>query len=219
MKRTTILLADDHTMVCAGLKKLLEPEYEVIGCVEDGHSLVKTALALRPDLVLVDVSMPMLNGVDAGRELKKLMPRVKLIFLTMNPDPEVASEALQVGASGYLLKESAEEELLLALRNALRGTSYVTPKISHAMEQAFIRDPRSLNRPKHLSDRQHELLQLLAEGRPMKEIANILAISHRTVRFHKYQIMEELGITNDSELVRYAIKHGIIPPDMSGPRA
>lgn len=214
MKRTTILLADDHTMICAGLKRLLEPEYEVIGCVGDGHSLVKTTLASCPDLVLVDVSMPILNGLDAGRELKKLMPRVKLIFLTMNSDPDVAREAFQIGASGYLLKESAEEELLLAVRNALRGISYVTPHISRAMEQAFILDPRSVNRPRHLSDRQREVLQLLAEGRPMKEIAHILAISHRTVRFHKYRIMEELGITNDSELVRYAIKHAIISPDI-----
>jgi DNA-binding NarL/FixJ family response regulator len=210
MKRTTVLLADDHTMVCAGLKRLLEPEYEVVGCVGDGHSLVKTATDLRPDVVLVDVTMPILNGLDAGRELKKLMPRVKLIFLTMNPDPEVASEALEIGASGYLLKDSAEEELLLAVRNALRGMSYVTPQIRHAMEQEFIRDPKSLNRPRHLSDRQREVLQLLAEGRPMKEVAHILAISPRTVRFHKYRIMDELGITNDSELVRYAIKHSII---------
>jgi DNA-binding NarL/FixJ family response regulator len=219
MKRTTVLLADDHTMICAGLRKLLEPEYEVVACVGDGNSLVKTAMALRPDVALVDVTMPILNGLDAGRELKKLMPRLKLIFLTMNQDPEVASEALQIGASGYLLKDSAEEELLLALRNALRGISYITPRISHAMEQAFIRDPRSVSRPRHLSDRQREVLQLLAEGRPMKEIAHILAISHRTVRFHKYRIMEELGITNDSELVRYAIKHAIISPDVRGPQA
>ena len=212
MKRTTILLADDHALFCAALKKLLEPEYEVIGCVGDGHSLVKTALALRPDLVLVDVTMPLLNGVDAGRELKKLMPRVKLIYLTMNPDPEVATEALKIGASGYLLKESSEEELLQAVRNALRGTTYVTPQIRYAMEQAFIRDPSSLSRPRHLSDRQREVLQLLAEGRQMTDIAHILQISHRTVRFHKHRIMEELRITNDSEIVRYAIKHGMLPP-------
>jgi DNA-binding NarL/FixJ family response regulator len=191
----------------------------VIACVGDGHSLVKTALALQPDVVLADVTMPLLNGLDAGRELKKLMPRVKLIFLTMNSDPDVASEALQIGALGYLLKESAEEELLIAIHNAMRGISYVTPQISRAIEQAFIRDPRSLGRPKHLSDRQREVLQLLAEGRPMKEIAEILAISHRTVRFHKYRIMEELGITRDSDLVRYAIKHAIISRDISGPEA
>jgi DNA-binding NarL/FixJ family response regulator len=212
MRRIRILLADDHTMICAGLKKLLEPEYEVIGCVGDGHALLKVAADLNPDLVLVDVGMPLLNGLDAGRELKKLMPKVKLIFLTMNPDPDVASEGFKIGASGYLLKSSQAEELLQAVHNVVRGTSYVTPQISSAMEQSFIRDPRSLIRVKHLTDRQREVLQMLAEGHAMKEIAYILRISHRTVRFHKYRIMEELGITNNSELVQYAIKHSIISP-------
>ena len=211
MRRTTILLADDHTMIRDGLRKLLEPEYEVIGCVGDGRALIKAVLELKPDLVLVDVGMPLLNGLDAGRELKKLAPRAKLIFLTMNPDPEVASEALRIGASGYLLKNSPGEELLKAVHNAVRGTSFVTPQITHAMEQRFIHDPRSVNQPRHLSDRQREVLQLLAEGRSMKEIAYVLEISHRTVRFHKYRIMEELGITTNSELVQYAIKHAIIP--------
>jgi DNA-binding NarL/FixJ family response regulator len=128
----------------------------------------------------------------------------------MNPDPQVASEALRIGASGYLLKDSEGEELLQAIHNVVRGTSYVTPQVKRAMEQSFIRDPRSLSRPKHLSDRQREVLQMLAEGRSMKEIAYILEISHRTVRFHKSRIMEELGITTNSELVQYAIKHSII---------
>lgn len=210
MKRTTILLADDHTMFCAGLQKLLEPEFEVIGCVQDGRALIKTALEMKPDLVLVDVGMPLLNGLDAGRELKKLMPRVKLIFLTMNPDAEIASEAFRIGASGYLLKNSLGEELVQAVHNAIRGASYVTPQISHAMEEMFIRDPQSLNRPKMLSDRQREVLQMLAEGQSMKEIAFILQISRRTVRFHKYKIMEELGIKTNAEIVQYAIKHSII---------
>ena len=210
MQRITILLADDHTMFCAALQKLLEPEYEVVGCVKDGRALIKAATDLNPDLVLLDVGMPLLNGLDAGRELKKLLPRAKLIFLTMNPDPQVASEALRNGASGFLLKDSEAEELLLAIHNVIRGTSYVTPQVKRAMEQSFIRDPRSLSRPKHLSDRQREVLQMLAEGRSMKEIAYILEISHRTVRFHKSRIMEELGITTNSELVQYAIKHAII---------
>ena len=210
MQRITILLADDHTMFCAALQKLLEPEYEVVGCVKDGRALKKAATDLNPDLVLLDVGMPLLNGLDAGRELKKLLPRAKLIFLTMNPDPQVASEALRIGASGYLLKDSEGEELLQAIHNVVRGTSYVTPQVKRAMEQSFIRDPRSLSRPKHLSDRQREVLQMLAEGRSMKEIAYILEISHRTVRFHKSRIMEELGITTNSELVQYAIKHSII---------
>ena len=210
MQRITILLADDHTMFCAALQKLLEPEYEVVGCVKDGRALIKVATDLNPDVVLLDVGMPLLNGLDAGRELKKLLPRAKLIFLTMNPDPQVASEALRNGASGFLLKDSEAEELLLAIHNVIRGTSYVTPQVKRALEQSFIRDPRSLSRPKHLSDRQREVLQMLAEGRSMKEIAYILEISHRTVRFHKSRIMEELGITTNSELVQYAIKHSII---------
>jgi DNA-binding NarL/FixJ family response regulator len=199
-------------MFSAGLRKLLEPEYEVIGSVTDGRALLKAAAELNPDLVLVDVGMPLLNGLDAGRELRKQMPRIKLIFLTMNPDADVASEAFRIGASGYLLKNSEGEELLQAVRNALRGTSYVTPQISHAMEEKFIRDPRSLNHRKELSDRQREVLQMLAEGQSMKEIAFILQISRRTVRFHKYKIMEELGIKTNSELVHYAIKHSIISP-------
>ena len=211
MKRTTILLADDHAMFSAALQKLLEPEYEVIGRVEDGRSLVKTALDLKPDLVLVDVGMPLLNGLDAGRELKKLVPRVKIIFLTMNPDPVLANEALRIGASGYLLKSSEGDELLQAVQNALRGLSYVTLQIRQAMEEMFIRDPRSLSQQRELGERQREVLQMLAEGRSMKEIAYILHISHRTVRYHKYRIMEDLGLKTNADLVQYAIKHSIVP--------
>lgn len=212
MRRTRILLADDHAMICAGFQKLLEPQYEVVGSVGDGRSLLKAALDLKPDLVLVDLAMPLLNGLDAGRELKKLMPGIKLVFLTMNPDPDLASEALRIGASGYLLKNSPGEELLQAVHDVVRGISYVTPQIRDALEQSFIRDPKSLGRPRHLSDRQREVLQMLAEGRSMKEIAYILEISLRTVRFHKYRIMEELGVGSTAELVQYAIKHAIISP-------
>jgi DNA-binding NarL/FixJ family response regulator len=212
MKRTSILLADDHTLICEGLRKMLEPEFEVIACVRDGRALVKTTNDLKPDLVLVDVGMPMLNGLDAARELKKLMPRVKIVFLTMNSDPDVASEALAIGASAYLLKDSDREELLKAVRDSVRGVPYVTPQIKEAMEERFIRDPKSLGRPKQLSIRQREVLQMLAEGRPMKDVADVLHISRRTVRFHKQQIMEELGIKSNAELVQYAIKHAIISP-------
>lgn len=212
MKRTTILLADDHTMFSAALQKLLEPEYEVIGRVEDGRALLKTAVELQPDLVLVDVGMPLLNGLDAWRELKRLIPKAKIIFLTMNSDPVIANQALRLGASGYLLKTSESEELLKAVHSAIRGMTHVTPQIRHAMEEMFIRDPKSLSQHKELSDRQREVLQMLAEGRSMKEIAYILQISHRTVRYHKYRIMEDLGIQNNSELVQYAIKHSIISP-------
>ncbi|MGA7315912.1 MAG: response regulator transcription factor [Silvibacterium sp.] len=212
MKRTTILLADDHTMFSAALQKLLKPEYEVLGRVEDGRALVKTAVDLKPDLVLVDVGMPLLNGLDAGRELKRLIPKVKIIFLTMNPDPVLANEALRNGASGYLLKSSEWEELLRAVQNALRGLTYVTPQIRQAMEEMFIRDPRSLSQHKELAERQREVLQMLVECRSMKEIAFILGISHRTVRYHKYRITEDLGLKNNAELVQYAIKHSIISP-------
>jgi DNA-binding NarL/FixJ family response regulator len=199
-------------MFCAALEKLLVPEYEVVARVGDGRSMVKTALDIKPDLVLADVGMPLLNGLDAWRELKKLLPKLKIIFLTMNPDPIVANEALRLGASGYLLKSSESEELLLAVHNAIRGLTYVTPQIRDAMEEIFIRDPKLLNRPKQLSDRQREVLQMLAEGKSMKEVAYILQISHRTVRFHKSRIMEELGIRNNAELVQYALKHAIISP-------
>jgi DNA-binding NarL/FixJ family response regulator len=212
MKRARILIADDHAMICAGFKKLLEPEHDVIGIVSDGRSLLKAAAGLKPDLVLVDVGMPLLNGLDAARELRKLMPAVKVIFLTMNSDPELAGEALRMGASGYLLKNSEGEELLRAVRDALRGTSYLSPQISRSMEHIFIRDPKLLSRQRQLSGRQREVLQMLAEGRSMKEIAYALDISLRTVRFHKYRIMEDLGITTNAELVQYAIKHSIICP-------
>lgn len=212
MRKTRVLLADDHTMICAAFRKLLEPEYEVVGSVGDGRALLKAAVDLKPDVVLVDVGMPLLNGLDAGRELKKSMPGVKIVFLTMNPDPDVASEAFRIGASGYLLKTSQGDELLLAIRKAIKGISYVTPQIDQAMEQSFIRNPKSLARPKHLTDRQMEILQMLAEGRSMKEIAYILEISFRTVRFHKYRIMEELKVGSTAELVQYAIKHSIIFP-------
>lgn len=212
MKKVRILLADDHTVICAAFKKLLEPEYEVVGSVGDGRALLKAAQELKPDVVLVDVGMPLLNGLDSARQLKKSMPAVKLIFLTMNPDSDVASEALQIGASGYLLKTSEGEELLKAIRDVMRGMSYVTPQIRREMEERFIRDPNAASRPKHLTPRHREIIQMLAEGRSPKEIASILEISLRTVRFHKYEIMKELGITSNAELVQYAIKHSLIPP-------
>jgi DNA-binding NarL/FixJ family response regulator len=212
MGRVRILLADDHPMICAGFQKLLEPQYDVVGSVGDGRTLLKAAAELKPDVVLLDIGMPLLNGLDAGRELKRLMPDIKLIFLTMNPDSDLAAEALRIGASGYLLKNSQASELVQAVRDVVRGSSYVTPQIRDAMEEIFIRDPKAVNRPKHLTDRQREVLQMLAEGRSMKEIAHILQIKHRTVRFHKSRIMEELRISTNSELVQYAIKHGMISP-------
>ena len=210
MKRTRILLADDHAMICDAFRKLLEPQYEVVDSVRDGHALMKAAVELKPDIALVDVGMPLLNGLDAARELKKKAPRVKLIFLTMNTDPDVASEALRIGASGYLLKNAPGIELLQAVHDVVHEKSYVTPQIKRALDEIRVRDPKALERPKRLTPRERQVLQLLAEGRSGKEIADILEMSQRTVWFHKYRIMQELGINSTAELVQYAIKHGII---------
>jgi DNA-binding NarL/FixJ family response regulator len=178
--------------------------------VEDGVALLKAAALLKPDVVLVDIGMPLLNGLDAARELKKKMPHIKLIVLTMESDSYIAAEAIRAGAVAYLLKTSHPAELLQAVHDAVRGVSYVTPQISRALEDSFVRDPRTLNRPGQLTSRQREVLQMLAEGRSMKEIAYVLEIAHRTVRFHKYRIMEELAITTNSDLVKYAMRHGMI---------
>ncbi len=211
MKRTTILLADDHTIICDAIRKILAPDYEVVGLAGDGRTLVRTALELKPDVVLVDIGMPLLNGLDAARELKKVMPGIKIIILTMNGDPDVASEALQIGVSGYVLKTSGGGELLQAVSNVAHGIPYIAPQIRRAMEENLERDPSFLNRrSRQLSERQREVLQLLAEGRPMKEIAAILNISLRTVRFHKYKVMSDLGIKTNAELIQYAIKHSVI---------
>jgi DNA-binding NarL/FixJ family response regulator len=210
MKRIRILLADDHTMICDGFRKLLEPQYEVVGSVRNGHELMKAAVELRPDIALVDVGMPLLNGLDAARELRKKALRIKIVFLTMNADPDVAAEALRIGASGYLLKNAPADELLQAIHNVTIGKSFVTGQINDALQEIFIRDPRALERPKHLTPRERQVLQLLAEGRSGKETADILNMSPRTVWFHKYRIMQELGLKSTAELVQYAIKHGII---------
>jgi DNA-binding NarL/FixJ family response regulator len=183
-----------------------------VGSVSDGQELLKTALSLRPDVVLADIGMPSLNGLDAGRRLKQANPRVKLIYLTMNNNVEYAREALQAGASAFVLKNALSSELLQAIRDALRGVSYVAPEIRQAMAETFIRDPKAVSRPQHLTDRQREVLQMLAEGRSLGEIASLLQISYRTVRFHKLRIMEELGISKNTELVKYAMKHGMISP-------
>jgi len=210
MARTKILLADDHALLSSLLKDVLEPEYEVVGSVTDGRQLLKAATSLRPDVALVDIGMPSLNGLDAGRRLKKEHPHIKLIYLTMNNSVEYARQALQAGASAFVLKNSPSSILLKAIRDALRGVPYVAPEIKHAIDEIFIRDPKAVDRPQRLTDRQREVLQMLAEGRTLREIADTLQISYRTVRFHKVRIMEELGITKNAELVQYAMKHGLV---------
>lgn len=210
MTRAKVLLADDHTMFGDLLKDLLEPEYEVVGSVTDGREFLNAAEILKPDVALLDISMPSLNGLDAGRRLKQANPKIKLIYLTMNNNVEFAREAIACGASAYVLKNAMSSELLKAIRGALKGVFYLAPEIRKAMDETFIRDPKAVDRPQHLTDRQREVLQMLAEGHTLREIADDLKISYRTVRFHKFKIREELGISKDSDLIKYALKHGIV---------
>jgi DNA-binding NarL/FixJ family response regulator len=209
MRKSRILLADDHTLIVEAFKKLLEPEFEVVGTVPDGRRLLQVAPALKPDVVLIDIGMPVLNGFDAGRQLKKLLPNVKLIVLTVNEDYELAIEAIHDWASGYLLKNSAVSELAKAIVDVLSGKQYVTPRIAKRQLEEFVRDPRP-NHPKRLTDRQREVLQLLGEGRSMKEVATELQLTARTVAFHKYRIMEEHGLRTYSDLVRFAMKQNVL---------
>lgn len=211
MAKSRVLLADDHTLVVDAFKKLLEPEFDVVATVSDGRALLAVAPQLKPDVVVVDVGMPLLNGMDAGKELKAQLPRTKLIVLTMSEDYDLAAEALHKWASGYLLKKSAASELVKAIREVLKGKSYVTPQVAQRMFEEFIRDPRR-NLVKTLTQRQREVLQLLAEGKAMKEVADILHIATRTVAFHKYRIMDEFGLKTNSDLVRFAIKERILSP-------
>jgi DNA-binding NarL/FixJ family response regulator len=213
MKRPRILLADDHTILLEGLKGLLGAEFELVGTVEDGRALVAAAEQLNPDIILLDISMPLLNGIEAGRQIKKLLPKVKLIYLTMHCDVSFVRKALQVGASGYLLKRSASVELAQAIHSVLDGQLYITPMIRSEVMHALI---ESQSRPakfsSKLTPRQREVLQLVAEGRSAKEIAHILGLSVKTVEFHKQRIMEELGVRSTAELTKYAVKHGIVEP-------
>jgi DNA-binding NarL/FixJ family response regulator len=211
MGQPRVLLADDHTMVVEAFRKLLELEFEIVGTVGDGRALVTTAPGLKPDVIVIDISMPLLNGMDAGRELKRLLPRTKLIALTMNEDCEVASEALRSWASGYLLKKSAGSELVKAIREVLKGKSYVTPKVAQQLLDRFVRDPRR-DHDKELTPRQRQVLQLLAEGRTMKETADFLHVTPRTIAFHKYRIMEEFGLKTNSDLVKFAIRERVVSP-------
>lgn len=210
MKLPRVILADDHKILLEAFRKLLEPHYEVVAAVSDGRALLTAAATLKPDVILLDIGMPLLNGLEAARQLKNKLPAVRLIFLTMQEDPELAVEAMRAGASGYLLKTSASSELLHAIQEALKGKTYVTPRISQGMEQSFIRDPRGRQKAKSLTPRQCEVVQLLAEGKSMKEIADVLHVTPRTVAFHKYKTMEELALKSTAELIQFAIKNHIV---------
>jgi len=206
-----ILIADDHTLVAEACKKLLEADYEVVATVSNGRALVRAVAELRPHLVIVDVSMPLLNGLDAAQQCKELLPAIKVIFLTMNHDADLAAEAFRRGASGYLLKTCAASELVIAVREVLRGKSYLSPMIAKDTVDFLLRqDTKFVEEGHKLTERQREVLQLLAEGKCMKEVGAVLNLTTRTVAFHKYRIMEVLNVRSNAELVQYAIRNHLI---------
>jgi DNA-binding NarL/FixJ family response regulator len=210
-RRPRVLLADDHLLVAEALKSLLSTEFDLAGVVEDGRALVEAAGRLRPDVIVADVAMPHLNGIDALVRLRKSGNRVPVVFLTMHRDVTFARRALEAGASGFVLKHSASVELIAALRAALEGKTYLTPQLAGGVLEALKQGPEKREDPVvSLTPRQREVLQLLSEGRSAKEIASSLSISARTVEFHKYQMMERLGLRTSAELVHFAIKHGLV---------
>ena len=210
MKRIRVLLADDHQMLMDALKSVLEPRCEVVGAVTNGHSLLEAAEKLRPDVIVLDIAMPQLNGLDAARKLQRKMPAVKLIFMTMNEDPYLVGEAFRAGASGFLLKQAAGFELIDAIEKVLKGGKYLTPRAAKGLTSISLREPKSREHAPGPSGREREVIQLLAEGRTMKEAASVLKITTRTVAAHKYHAMELLQIKTNAELVQYAIKSKII---------
>jgi len=210
--RPRVLLADDHLLVAEALKSLLTPEFDLVGVVEDGRTLVEAAGTLRPDVIVADVTMPHLNGIDALIRLRQGGDRTPVVFLTMHRDVSFARRALDAGASGFVLKHSASAELVTAIRAALQGKTYLTPQLAGEVLKAMRQDPEQAGDDPvdSLTPRQREVLQLLAEGRSAKEIASSLEISARTVEFHKYQMMETLDLHTNAELIHFAIKHGLV---------
>ncbi len=209
MKKPRMLLADDHNLLLDAYRSLLEPEFEVVGTASDGKSLINLAQQLIPDVIVLDLGLPLLNGMDAGAQLKTLLPRVKLVVVTVNEDVAVAVKSLRTWASAFLLKKCAATELVSAIRDVLAGRTYVTPRTAQQIEREFIRDP-ALQCDKRLSRRQREVLQLLAEGLTMKEAANALSLTARTVAFHKYSIMMEYNLRTNLDLLRLAIREQLV---------
>ena len=213
MKRPRVLLADDHSLVLEGFRRILEDECDIVGTAEDGRALLEAATRLKPHVVLLDISMPLLNGIDATRQLKKSLPDVKIIFVTMHADPAYLNEAFKAGGSGYLLKRSAGSELIQAIHSVLGGNYFVTPLLTKGLVSTAIGDaPMPARRRNVLTPRQREVLQLVAEGKAVKEIAQLLNISPKTVEFHKAQIMEQLDLRTTAELTKYAMAHGLTTP-------
>jgi DNA-binding NarL/FixJ family response regulator len=210
MKRLRLILADDHLLILEAIKRMLEPEFNVVGTFADGYSVVQEAPALKPDVIILDISMPLMNGLNAGERLKQIMPEVKLVYLTINADRDVAAEAFKVGASGYVLKSSAADELTHAICEAAHGRSYITPLMTTSMVDSIIDENRPARKPDKLTLRQKEVLQLLAEGRSMKEVAFMLNVTPRTVAFHKYSMMQHLRVKSSAELIQFAVRRSIV---------
>ncbi len=210
--RARLLIADDHELVAEACKNLLEPEFEVVGIVNDGRALLRSALELKPDVAVVDIAMPLLNGLDAGEQLKQLLPSTKIVYLTMNTEAAVAADAFRRGASAYLPKTGAAAELITAIREVLAGRSYLSPLITKDTVIFLISHKHSGAGQPELTKRQREVLQLLAEGLSMKEAAFTLRVKPGTVAYHKYRIMASLGLKNTTELLQYAIKQHMLAP-------
>ena len=208
MPAPRVLLADDHILLLGAYEKLLAGECEIVGQVSDGRALLAAAEKLQPDIIVLDISMPLLNGLEAGRQIKQKLRHVKLVFLTMNEDADLAAEAFRCGASAYLLKRSAASELGTAIREVMNGRSYITPLVTEGLVGSLLNVNEQ--KPHELTSRQLEVLQLLAEGRSMKEVAGVLNLTPRTVAFHKYRMMEQLKLKSTAELIQYAVKHHIV---------
>ena len=208
--RARLVIADDHTLLAEACRSFLEPEFDVVGIADNGRTLLRQATELKPDVVVLDIAMPKLNGLDAGDQIKRASPNTKLVFLTMNMSPEVAAEAFRRGASGYVVKSSAAEELVRAIRRALKSESYLSPAITKETVEFLLRSGALYDGEKRITRRQSEVLQLLAEGLSMKEIAATLNLKPGTVAFHKYKMMESLGLKSNAELLQYAIKHHLV---------
>jgi DNA-binding NarL/FixJ family response regulator len=211
MKKPRVLLADDHRILAEGVRGLLESEFELVGIVSDGRELVNAATKLRPDVIVADISMPSLNGIDAVAQIRQAGASCRVVFLTMQRDVSYARMAMEAGASGYVLKHSAHDELVTAIREALRGRTYVTPLIAGELLRSYREDgPQAPEAARKMTPRQREVLQLSAEGRSAKEVASLLHISSRTAEYHRARVMKLLGIRTAAELVQYAIRNGII---------
>jgi DNA-binding NarL/FixJ family response regulator len=209
--RPRILIADDHILIAELCERLLEDQFDVVGIVGNGVAVVQAAIELKPDIIVLDLAMPVLNGLDAGEQVKKAQPAIKLVYLTVNRDPEVAAEAFRRGASAYLLKTCTASELASAVWEVLRGKTYLSQELPHHTVNYFRRRGKEMvEEDARLTERQREIVRLIAEGKEMKEVATILHVKPRTVAFHKYEIMKKLGVKNDAELVRYAMKRRLI---------